>query len=479
MKWNVRKSRLSGAIAIPPSKSHTIRAMLIATLAQGESHLGNVLTKGDGASAISAAQSMGASVTVSGCSVTVQGVAGNYDLGSDDFNMENSGTSTNLFAAAAALGSRRRRFDGDSSLRTRPFKPLLVALKNLGAEYSMENNKSDLPFAIAGPIKGGRTVVNGVSSQFVSSLLFSCPCAPQDTRIDVENLHERPYVEMTMHWLDRLRIRYEASPPFGDASLFRDFQGSEASPSFEDASLFRDFQGSEASPSFEDAEASPSFEDAEASPGRISFLVRGRQTYPAIDYTVPGDFSSATFAAVAAPLTGSVLTLHGLDFSDPQGDKGVFDVLAGMGASVEKSGTATVVNGIKKVKATVIDLNAMPDSLPAFSVLGCVAKGETRIVNVAQARIKETDRITVMAEELAKMGADIREEKDGLLIRPHRLVGAHVNGHGDHRVVMALALAGMVAEGETIIDDAEAAAVTYPTFLEDFKRLGADIEEME
>jgi 3-phosphoshikimate 1-carboxyvinyltransferase len=435
MKWKVKKSRLAGAIAIPASKSHTIRAMLVATLAKGESHLSNVLTTGDGASAISAAKSMGASVAVSGTSgVTMQGVAGNYDLGSDDFNMENSGTSTNLFASAAALGSRRRRFDGDSSLRTRPFKPLLVALKNLGAIYSMENNTSDLPFTVAGPIMGGRTVVNGVSSQFVSSLLFSCPCAPQDTHIDVENLHERPYVEMTLHWLDRLGIGYEASPPFGDA---------------------------------------------EASPDRISFLVRGRQVYPAIDYTVPGDFSSATFAAVAAPLTGSVLTLTGLDFSDPQGDKGVFDVLAGMGATIDKSGDATVVSGTKKIEGRVIDLNAMPDSLPAFSVLGCIATGETRITNVAQARIKETDRIAVMTQELAKMGADVREEKDGLLIRPRRLAGAHVNGHGDHRVVMALALAGMVAEGETVIDTTEAAAVTYPTFLEDFKKLGAEIKIIE
>jgi 3-phosphoshikimate 1-carboxyvinyltransferase len=98
---------------------------------------------------------------------------------------------------------------------------------------------------------------------------------------------------------------------------------------------------------------------------------------------------------------------------------------------------------------------------------------------VAQARIKETDRIAVMTEELLKMGADIHEERDGLLVRKSRLVGAHVCGHGDHRVVMALALAGMVAEGESIIDTAEAAAVTYPTFLEDFKKLGAQIEVIE
>jgi 3-phosphoshikimate 1-carboxyvinyltransferase len=424
MKWKVRKSGLSGAIAIPPSKSHTIRALLAAALADGASHIDHVLTTGDGASAIGAARSMGASVSVSGNSVEVQGVAGNYNLGSDDFNMENSGTSTNLFASAAALGNRRRRFDGDGSLRTRPFRPLLAALKNLGAEYSLENTKGDLPFAVKGPIKGGRTVVDGVSSQFVSSLLFSCPCASQDTHVEVENLHERPYVEITMRWLDRLGIRYTASPDLG------------------------------------------------------AFWIKGGQRYRAFEFTVPGDFSSATFAAVAAPLTGSVLTLQGLDFSDSQGDRGVFDEVGRMGAIVEKHAGSAVVDGTPRITGRVLDLNAMPDSLPAFSVLACVAQGETRIVNVGQARIKETDRITVMTEELKKLGVDVTEEKDGLTIRTSRLVGANVNGHGDHRVVMALALAGLVAEGETVIDTAEAAAVTYPTFLEDFKKLGADIEEI-
>ncbi len=425
MKWKIRASKLSGSIPIPPSKSHTIRALLAATLAQGTSQLHNVLTTGDGASAIAGAKSMGAGVEIIGNKVTVRGIAGNYNAGSDHFPMENSGTSTNLFTSVAALGSRPRHFDGDASLRTRPFKPLLVALKNLGAGYSFENPKSDLPFIIAGPISGGRTTVEGVSSQFLSSLLFACPCAPKDTEIEVVHLQERPYVEMTLRWLDMLGIRYKKSDDM------------------------------------------------------TRFIVFGNQTYKAIDYTVPGDFSSATFAAVAAPLTGSTLALQGLDFSDSQGDKGVFDIVTAMGASVQKGSPETIVNGTGRIDGQVMDLNAMPDSLPALSVLACVADGETHIVNVAQARIKETDRISVMTEELSKLGAKVVEQPDGLIISKSALVGAPVNGHGDHRVVMALALAGMVAEGETIIDTAEAAAVTYPTFMEDFKKCGANIEVVD
>jgi 3-phosphoshikimate 1-carboxyvinyltransferase len=121
----------------------------------------------------------------------------------------------------------------------------------------------------------------------------------------------------------------------------------------------------------------------------------------------------------------------------------------------------------------------MPDALPALSVAACAAEGETRFVNVAQSRIKETDRIAVMKKELSKMGAAVTEHKDGLTIRHSRLKGAKVNGHDDHRVVMALAIAGMIAEGETVIDTAEAAEVTYPTFVEDFRKIGAKIEVIE
>jgi len=146
----------------------------------------------------------------------------------------------------------------------------------------------------------------------------------------------------------------------------------------------------------------------------------------------------------------------------------------GTRVSIGSDGVTVSGSGIG-LQGRTIDLNAMPDSLPAISVAACTAEGITSIVNVAHARDKETDRIKVMREELAKMGADISERPDGLVIRKSALKGTTVNGHDDHRVVMALALAGMVASGETIVETAEAAAVTYPTFVYDFKKIGADI----
>ena len=425
MKWKIHPSQLSGCIAIPPSKSHTIRALLVATLADGTSVIRKPLLRGDGASAIRGAMAMGAQVTDRGGDLVIQGIGKRYDSGSGLFDMGNSGTSTNLFMSAAAIGTKPRRFDGDHSLRSRPFRQLLQALEKLGATCSIESPKGDLPFTIQGPLRGGKTTVNGVSSQFVSSLLFTCPLLAGNTEITVINLHERPYVELTLWWLKKQGI---------EISYSDDFAG---------------------------------------------FHIKGGQAYHPFDRAIPSDFSSASFAACAATIAGGKLTLTGLDFSDPQGDKAVFDVLRRMGASVVHEARGVTVTGGAKLRGKVIDLNAMPDALPALSVVACAAQGETRFINVAQARIKETDRIAVMKQGLSKMGAAVTEHEDGLTVRQSALKGAAVSGHDDHRVVMALALAGMIAEGETTIDTAEAAAVTYPTFVEDFRAIGAKIEIIE
>ena len=417
---------MRGDITIPPSKSHTIRAILVAALAEGKSHIRKPLLSGDGRSVVIAALSLGAMVREEDDDLTVQGIGMHYEGGDELFDMGNSGTGTNLFMAAAALGTRLRRFDGDASLRSRPFRPLLYALEELGASFSIDPSASkDLPFTIRGPLRGGKTKVSGDSSQFVSSLLFVAPILKENTEIIVENLQEKPYVELTLWWLRKQGILLDYS---------------------DDLSCF---------------------------------LVQGGQTYHAFDREIPADFSGAAFAACAGAMNETGLRLTGLDFSDPQGDKGIFEVLSRMGAAITHDAGSVTVACRGTLHGLSVDLNAMPDALPALSVVACAAKGETRINNVAQARIKETDRIVVMRQELSKMGADITEQKDGLIIRGRRLHGVQVDGRNDHRVVMALAVAGMAAEGDTIIEGAEAAAVTYPSFADDFRRLGGNIAVIE
>ncbi|HOQ82341.1 MAG TPA: 3-phosphoshikimate 1-carboxyvinyltransferase, partial [bacterium] len=178
---------------------------------------------------------------------------------------------------------------------------------------------------------------------------------------------------------------------------------------------------------------------------------------------------------VAAAITKSEILIKGLDLNDDQGDKKVIDYLRNAGAVINNSPEGIRIKG-DMLKGLEIDLNETPDALPALSVMGCMAEGITVLKNVQQARIKETDRISVMSEELTKMGADIKEMEDGLIIRKSNLKGATVNGHKDHRVVMALTLAGLIAEGTTIITTAESVSVTFPGFLEMMKNLGANIE---
>jgi len=404
MKWKVRKSTLNGTIEIPASKSHTIRAILIASLADCESIIKKPLLTGDGYSALNAAKAIGAKVEEREDGLHIWGVAGKPKL-AETCDMGNSGTGLNMFTAAAALGNTPIRFDGDDSLRSRPVGSLLSALEKLGAKVEYHGEQGKPPYTICGPIHASKVEVAGNNSQYLSSLLLVAPFLDDKITIKVKDLAEVPYVKMTLWWLDKMNIKYSAN-----------------------------------------------FEKSE-------FSITGNQKYSPIDETITGDFSSATFSAVGRDLTNGNVDIRNIDFSDPQGDKGVFEI-------IEK-------------KLSDIDLNSMPDALPALSVWATTAKTPTRIFNVAQARIKETDRISCMTKELTKMGAKIEEKEDGMIIYPSKLHGAKVSGHNDHRIVMALALAGMIADGETIIDTAEAAAVTYPTFVEDFRKLGANIEVIE
>jgi 3-phosphoshikimate 1-carboxyvinyltransferase len=251
--------------------------------------------------------------------------------------------------------------------------------------------------------------------------LIAAPLAERDTEIDVFNIQEFPYIEMTLQWLNEQGVKYEKND-----NLTR-------------------------------------------------FRVKGNQTYRAFEKTVPGDWSSGTFPLVAAAITKSDVLLKGLDINDVQGDKAVVGYLKKMGAVIITEKLGLRIKG-KPLQGREIDLNATPDALPALAVLGCFADGTTRLYNVAQARIKETDRIKVMAEELSKMAGRIEEMADGLIIHHSKLKGARVEGYFDHRVIMALVLAGLIAEGTTEISTAEAVDVTFPEFVGLMKSLGAKID---
>lgn len=419
MKIESQKSALAGDILIPASKSHTIRAVAIATMAEGESVLRNPLESADARAAFRAAAEFGATIIEEDGCWRIKGIGKEISPAADFVDVANSGTTLRIFSALATLSSRYITFDGDKSIRKRPMTPLLSALRNLGGSVKAYQDKC--PFAVKGPLQGGKTTVDGISSQFLTALLFTAPLSDGETEIIVENLHEKPYVEITLDWLRHQKIKFEQK----ELEWFR---------------------------------------------------IPGGQRYTAFDKQIPADFSSATFAVAAAAVTRSELLIRGLDFNDHQGDKAVFDYLKKMGMLIrhEKKGVRVIgdeLNGI------TIDMNATPDALPAMAVVACFAKGTTKLLNVAQARLKECDRIAAVTSELRKMGANIEELADGLVIHQSELTGTEVHGYDDHRMVMALAIAGMAATGKTTVDTAEAVSVTYPTFTEDMKKLGAVIRE--
>lgn len=420
MKLIVKKSVLNGEITIPASKSHTIRAVVIASLAEGKSTLLNPLDSADSQASVNACRALGAKISQNK-NWEIEGFAGKPLTPSAEIDLMNSGTSANLVAGLAAHTLGPTVLTGDESLRSRPFAPILKALNDLGAGAESIPGNGKLPLKISGFLQGGFTEIDGMNSQPVSSLLISCALAQSDSEIFVPNLHEQPYVKITMQWLNEQGISYSENK-------------------------------------------------------MERFNVKGNQSFKPFEKTIPADFSSATFPICAAAISPeSNVLLKGLDMNDAQGDKNVINMLKKMDAeiSVGKGGIRVVG---AKLQGTELDLKNMPDALPALAVVGCFAEGETRIVNVAHARIKETDRVTTMTEELKKMGADVEELDDGMVIKKSSLHGARLNGHADHRVVMALSIAGMNASGRTEVDTAEAVKVTFPPYFDLMKGIGAKME---
>ncbi|MFA6688941.1 MAG: 3-phosphoshikimate 1-carboxyvinyltransferase [Sphaerochaetaceae bacterium] len=407
---------VQGTIRIPASKSQTIRALLIATLADGISTIRNPLDSQDTGSCVTVCELLGASIDWNKADdiITLDSrhvVRGGGPLVTVDCG--NSGTTLYLAAGMTAALGRTVRFTGDVQLCNRPIGPLLDSLSELGATVEYEGRQGYPPFTIAGPLRGGRTTIECETSQYLSGLLLACSIASGDSHIEVPLLHEKPYVGITLSWLDKQGIRYRNS------------------------------------------------EDLQ------HFDVPGGQEYKPFDELITGDFSSASFFFCAAAICGTTVTVEGLDQQDPQGDKRILDILDRMGCTVRWHGKSVSVTGPAdgRLSGGTFDLNSMPDALPILAVTACFADSQVRIVNVPQARIKETDRIAVMHTNLATLGAIISEQPDGLTIEGgHGLAGGSVDGFDDHRIIMAMAIASLRCASPLMIRGIEAAAVTFPTF---------------
>ena len=418
-----RKSRLKGIVSIPASKSHTIRAVAIASLADGQSIIREPLWSGDTEAAVLCYSAFGARIDRSDPAAwKVNGIGRRVVPPKETVDVLNSGTTLRVAMGSAALAEPGQvtTFTGDEQIQSRPIAPLMKSLEELGARCVSVKNNGKAPVQVWGRLKGGRTSIEAFTSQYLSSLLLCTPLVPGDSDIDVTLLNEPGYVQMTLDWLDKQGIKYEHD-------------------------------------------------------GLRRFHMRGNQSYKPYDLPVPADFSSATFFLCAAALFGDGVTLKGLDFSDSQPDKKVVDYLRAMGAEIITSPEGITVNAAP-LEGVTIDMNETPDALPAMAVTAAFAKGTTKLVNVPQARSKETDRIKCMAEELGKLGAKVEELPDGIIVHHSRLKAAHLDGRSDHRIVMALGLAAMGLNQPCTIETAEAIKVTFPEFVTLMQSLGANME---
>ena len=413
----VHPAAVRGSVVAPPSKSYTHRAFLLGLLAEGTTRVRDALASEDPRATLGGVEALGARVT-RGEVVTIES-DGRVRAAADVVDCLNSGTTLRLLSAIASLADGETRLTGDASLVKRPMGPLLDALGSLGVRTTSTNGKA--PISVRGPMRGGRARLPGdMSSQFVSALVLAGARTEAGVEVEIEGtLKSRPYVDITLEMME----------DFG----------------------------------------------AKAERVGEGFRVAGNQRFRATDYRVPGDFSTAAFPLVAGALAGEV-TVENLPARTAQGDKAILDQLEAFGATVVRGPRSATVRK-SELHGARIDLSDTPDAFPALCALAAHAKGETVLSGAAHLRFKESDRIKAMVTNLRRMGVDAQEREDGAVMRGGRVRGARgLVTEGDHRILMALAVCGLAAEGPVELDDHEAHAVSYPSFLEDFRRLGATLE---
>ncbi len=437
MDATIARSMIHGIARAPPSKSYTHRAILAAGYADG-ALVYDHLESADTRATARAVEAFGGVVGGADDGLVVEGFSGQPGAPADVIDCRNSGTTMRLVTATAALADGTTVLTGDSSLRSRPQGPLLDAIEQLGGRAESTRGNGQAPLVIGGPITGGEVSIPGdISSQYITALLMAGAVTEEGIEIDLEtDLKSAPYVDITLELLDDFGVSTEALGTDGESGV--------------------------------------------RSAGTAGFRVAGGQAYDPEggEYHVPGDFSSISYLLAAGVLAADErLTIRGA-YPSAQGDTAIIDVVERMGGDIDwDRGSGVIEVSRSALSGVEVDVGDTPDLLPTVAVLGAAAGGETRITNCEHVRYKETDRVSAMAEELEKLGATVEERADELVIdgATSELAGTAVSGHDDHRIVMALAVAGLVAEGSTTVRGADHVEVSFPDFFEELYDLGADV----
>lgn len=415
---------LTGGLEIPPSKSVSHRAIISAGLAKGESVISNVLMSQDMIATCNAMVALGASIacqeeankrytlTIKGCDP--------LELKTETIECNESGSTLRFIIPIVLLQPKRAVITGKGRLVTRPMKPFYEIFEEKSIRYEHLNKEQDLPLALEGSLTPGTYRIDGgVSSQFITGLLFALPLLTGDSVIELTStLESKPYIDIT---LDVLKA-------FGIEIVNENDQ---------------------------------------------RFLIKGNQAYAPCHYRVEGDFSQGAFWLVAGTI-GEMMDCQDLNYSSQQGDKVIVDILKEMGGDIRVEADKLVVKK-SQTRGTVIDVSQCPDLVPILGVLGSLSSGTTTIINGERLRFKESDRLMATADVLNKLGGNVVETADGLVIHGiKQFTGGHVQSHNDHRIAMAVAIASICADGKIILDGAESVNKSYPHFWEDFKEMGGE-----
>jgi 3-phosphoshikimate 1-carboxyvinyltransferase len=412
---------VSGWVRVPGSKSITNRALICAAMAHGRSHLTGVLESEDTEVMVQAWQSLGLNLEWNrvACELSIDGCSGQPPIRRADLHIANSGTSIRFLTAALAATHGEYSLDGVPRMRERPIGDLLDGLRSWGADVrSINATRDDCPPVLlqASGLHGGPASVRGeVSSQFLSGMLMAAPYCASDVELTVDGeLVSKPYVAMTLAVMRSFGVKLEAH-------------------------------------------------------GYQRFHIPAPQRYQGIEYAIEPDASAASYFLAAAAITGGTVRVLGLSKQSLQGDVGFAQVLEQMGCTVQWGKDYIEVSG-RADHGIDVDMNAISDTVQTLSVVALFAKGPTTIRGVAHNRHKETDRIGDLATELRRLGADVDEQPDGLIIHPRSLRGCDLTTYRDHRMAMSLALAGLMVPGVRILDPG-CTGKTYPKFFEDLGSL--------
>lgn len=435
MDIRIKPSKLSGELTIPPSKSFAHRALICAALSEGKSIINNIELSDDIKATLEAVKSFGAVSKVSDMSIEIEGIHKNAgeEIETDNdlhvIDCNESGSTLRFMIPIAAVLGYKCRFEMSGNLGKRPLDVYYDIFDKNGVKYEKGENYLE----IDGKLWAGEYDIPGnISSQFITGMLFALSMLEDDSVINIlNNIESKSYIDITLASLKDFGIEIE----------------------HDDYRTFR-------------------------IKGNQKYNCKGENT-DCNRYTVEGDFSQGAFF-LCADAIGNDVNVKGLRKDSIQGDKATVEILERMGCERVYNECDDIKMEVNSLNSTVIDATDCPDIIPVLSVCAAFANGTTEIVNAKRLRIKECDRLSAINEELSKLGANIEEREDSLIIygngNKKLKGGCEVWSHKDHRICMMLSIASTICEEEIVIKDAECISKSYPRFFEDFEKLGGCVE---